>query len=521
MSLSKKTFLYSAIISGAIVTFMIIYFIFMLPSLYVNYIEKDNFQAVKSIHENYISYEDYGHIPLRNPTGAATIKIPKEGNEIYIYNKLGSLRITIKDEEILDFLNLVRDYTRNKEKLENMEEEHMEVLGERLKDLIENSKLKDNKVLSIDPVKNTSEGIYKEVSSKVDIISDNTVIYESNSTDGNNYYTNYAAVTLDNQEIIMTILPVMTPKIGEIKPIILESMPMIMVVSLLLIIVSTAVFSRKIVNPIENLVNQAVFIKDNVHRAIEPMKVEDKDEIGLLTETLNELYLKLSENMKELEEKNIYLHEQNERQEIFLRASSHQLKTPVAAASLLVDGMINEIGKYKDTKKYLPEVKKQLQNMRNIIDDILSLNINREGIRKEPVDLEKILENILKNQGVFIASRNLNVEKHLCTTIIDTDSNLIYEIIDGILGNAINYTPQGEKIKITLNHSNLVIENYGVTIDESLLPHIFDAFVSGNNTIKGHGLGLYISSYYSKLLGCSIDIKNVDNGVISTLCFND
>ena len=183
--------------------------------------------------------------------------------------------------------------------------------------------------------------------------------------------------------------------------------------------------------------------------------------------------------------------------------------------------MISEIGKYKDTKKYLPEVKKQLQNMRNIIDDILSLNINREGIRKEPVDLEKILKNILKNQEVFIASRNLNVEKHLGTTIIDTDRNLIYEIIDGILGNAINYTPQGEKINITLNHSNLVIENYGVTIDESLLPHIFDAFVSGNNTIKGHGLGLYISSYYSKLLGCSIDIKNADNGVIATLSFND
>ena len=44
----------------------------------------------------------------------------------------------------------------------------------------------------------------------------------------------------------------------------------------------------------------------------------------------------------ELEEKNRELAEENERQEIFLRSSSHQLKTPIAAALLLVDGMLNE-----------------------------------------------------------------------------------------------------------------------------------------------------------------------------------
>ncbi len=68
------------------------------------------------------------------------------------------------------------------------------------------------------------------------------------------------------------------------------------------------------------------------------------------------------------------LEEENERQEVFLRASSHQLKTPVAAAPLLVEGMMNEVGKYKDTKRYLPEVKKQLMAIRRIVEDILYLN---------------------------------------------------------------------------------------------------------------------------------------------------
>ena len=40
MNLSKKTFVYSAIISGTIVTLMIAYFVLMLPSLYVDYMKK-------------------------------------------------------------------------------------------------------------------------------------------------------------------------------------------------------------------------------------------------------------------------------------------------------------------------------------------------------------------------------------------------------------------------------------------------------------------------------------------------
>ena len=88
-----------------------------------------------------------------------------------------------------------------------------------------------------------------------------------------------------------------------------------------------------------------------------------KDEIGILGRNLQELYDTLEKNYRELEQKNNLLKEENKRQEVFLRASSHQLKTPVTAALLLTDGMINEIGKYKNVKQYLPEVKKQLQHM--------------------------------------------------------------------------------------------------------------------------------------------------------------
>lgn len=58
-----------------------------------------------------------------------------------------------------------------------------------------------------------------------------------------------------------------------------------------------------------------------------------------------------------------------------MRASSHQLKTPVAAAMLLIDGMIDEMGKYADVKTYLPQVKGKLIEMRDIVNNVLYLKL--------------------------------------------------------------------------------------------------------------------------------------------------
>lgn len=100
MNLSKKTFLYSAIISGTIVTLMIAYFVLMLPSLYVDYIKKLNFKSIKSVQTNYLRDGNYTNISSRNLSGTATIKVPMEGNSIFASNMFGSIKINIDDEEL-------------------------------------------------------------------------------------------------------------------------------------------------------------------------------------------------------------------------------------------------------------------------------------------------------------------------------------------------------------------------------------------------------------------------------------
>ena len=72
-----------------------------------------------------------------------------------------------------------------------------------------------------------------------------------------------------------------------------------------------------------------------------------------------------------------------------------------------------------------------------------------------------------------------------------------------------------------LSDSEIQIENSGVTIDEALLPNVFDPFVSSDESRKGKGLGLYVASYYSRLMGFELKIDNIENGVRTRLIFKE
>ena len=249
-----------------------------------------------------------------------------------------------------------------------------------------------------------------------------------------------------------------------------------------------------------------------------------------LADTLDDFYRKIRESYQELEEKNRELEEENRRQEIFLRASSHQLKTPIAAALLLVEGMMNEIGRYRETKVYLPKVKEQLLSMRKMVEEILYLNHCAENRKLQQTDVGGLLMQRLQSYQVELADRGIRAAVSGAESLsLYTDEMMITQILDNLLSNAVKYTPQGGYINIGLKESGgkekaeIRIQNSGAFIDGELLPHIFEPFVRGSqegaSSLDSHGLGLYIASYYAKKLGITISVQNGEDCVIAALVF--
>lgn len=515
MGLSKKTFLYSILLATVMVLFIIGYFVFMLPSLYVDYVMDSNLKSAIEIQKGYLENGSYENLGVKNSVGAFTFEIPKEGNTVYVTGEFFKLTAEIQDDELKNLLNDLRGVMDGDVTIEEFQTE----LGNFDKGKFDLGNLfPEDYPIRVQLEDGKGQRVYRDEGYKTHMIAENLIVYEAYVSDDNYGYTTYTAVGWTQDSFVITILPTMTPKMEEITPVVMGSLPMIIAVVFLLVLISSRLFSGKIVNPVIRLAGYAENARLAEKLQIEPFRTECQDEIGVLAEALNDLYEKLRENYLELEEKNRMLEEKNERQEVFLRASSHQLKTPITAALLLVEGMINEVGKYREVKEYLPQVKEQLLSMRKIVEDILSLNYRAEHPEAEDVALESLVEEVIRSYQVQIEGSRLNVVAK-GSQMISTDREIMKKIVDNLISNAVQYTPMGKRIEIEIGENSLVIRNYGAAIDEKLLPNIFDPFVSSEEGKKGKGLGLYIVSYYGRLLGCRVQIENREDHVFSKLIF--
>ncbi|MHB8129507.1 MAG: sensor histidine kinase, partial [Mobilitalea sp.] len=432
-----------------------------------------NYDSIVELQKGYMKAGSYENLEVKNPTGTITVEIPLTGDSFNIVNKFFRITVDVQNQKLQDILEKLRYYAKHKDEIMDISDDDFN-LTEIKEELLVNKELLDNYPLKFEFDLYKNENAFQEISSKIHIESDDLMVYESNVTDGHNYYTSYIAIGLMDNAIDITFLPIMTPSMEEIRLVVLRSLPMIVAVALLLILVSSQVFSRLIIHPVIKLANHAEYMKEAKNLKLEPIMITGNDEISSLGESLNGLYQKIQESYQELEVKNRYLAEENKRQEVFLRASSHQLKTPITAAMLLVQGMISEVGKYKDVKAYLPQVKLQLQSMQKMVEDILYLNHCSQNLQIELLSLPVLMEECMNSYRVQTEERALDITTEGKMSQLETDRELMKNILDNLLSNAIYFTPEGGKIKISYEEDRLCIINYGVTIDEELLPHIFD-----------------------------------------------
>lgn len=541
MKLSKKTLLYSLILALIMVLFLVGYFILMLPALYVSYAEDSNYEEIMAVHKNYMADGSYDKLSVKNAMNMVTLEIPGGENCVNIINAYMNLNVIIKDEELREIIREIKG------RLGNLNDDTTTVKEEELKDYftkIKDRLILDNMLPEDYPVELelsfNKESEWKKQSAKVMSVSDNRLAVETSVTDGNNYYTAYFVI--DNgkaDSLVISMLSVITPGMKEIRPIILQSLPMIVAVIFFLMLILSQIFSNKIVTPIIRLADYAGKLNLTRKDKMEPFDIgladknkehrskwrrkknpkHEKDEITELGETLYQLYEKLHSNYLLLGEKAQALEEENKRQEVFLRASSHQLKTPIAAALLLVEGMMDEIGKYKNTKETLPKVKEQIMSMKKIVEEILYLNHSTDDVQMSEISVDLAVKDVISAYQVQIQDREIALHVEGKPFTAWTNMEILKKIIDNLMSNAVNHTIQKGLIKIIYENPRLIIWNQGDNIPDSLLPHVFEPFVSSDDRQKGKGLGLYVVSWYGKLLEIRVEIKNTTDGVRVSLEF--
>lgn len=289
MNLSKKTLLYSIIISIVIVSFIVGYFTLMLPSLYVDHIQTQNYDSVVAVQKNYIQKRSYAATKVLNPTTTFTLELPKTGYRIYLAASLFHITIDVTDKELQSAIDKAREYAKDPKKINLLKKDEFDFTKIKEK-LIPNELFKENFSFNIYADTSDVKNPYTVTSEKLHILSDDLIVFEANITDATNYYTSFLAFGEDDTSYIITFAPTMTPSMEEIKPVLLRSLPMIAAIAFLLALLLSQLFSRLIVGPIVRLADHAASV-DLIHDSkLPPIPVKGHDEIASLGEILNQLY---------------------------------------------------------------------------------------------------------------------------------------------------------------------------------------------------------------------------------------
>lgn len=256
------------------------------------------------------------------------------------------------------------------------------------------------------------------------------------------------------------------------------------------------------------------------------------DEIGVLSESLNVLSRKLSATLSELQEANqrlqadIDLERKLEKQRIeFFSAASHELKTPITIIKGQLQGMLYQVGRYKDRETYLAQSLEVTDTLERMVQELLTISrLDTPGYicKKCNLNLSNLISDRLTAFEDLFVQKDLIIEQFISPEIyILGDIQLLQKVLDNLLGNAAVYSGAGNRIIVRLwkenERSNLAIENTGVHIPDENIPKLFEAFYrvdqSRNRQTGGTGLGLYIVKTILDLHDAKIEIVNTVQGV--------
>ena len=269
---------------------------------------------------------------------------------------------------------------------------------------------------------------------------------------------------------------------------------------MLLIILYKKSQDRKI-NEISNYMNSVL----NGNYSLDIRSYEE----GRLSILKNDIY-KITVKLKE--QTDMAINEKNNL-EMILSDISHQIKTPLTSMCVINDLLKSDKLSKKEKIEFLNKNESQLERIEWLVTSLLKLSRLDNGfvkLKKEKVEVAKLIDNCLNPLLIPIELKNQNVVKQIDNFEIDIDFNWFSEAIINILKNAHEHTNAYGTIKVEANdnsmYSSIIISDNGTGISKQDLPHIFERFYKGDNQKESIGIGLNMAKKIIDLSGGEINV---------------
>jgi heavy metal sensor kinase len=251
--------------------------------------------------------------------------------------------------------------------------------------------------------------------------------------------------------------------------------------------------SRRALAPVDEMTQaaRAISIQNLSSRLKSP---RTGDQLQRLSETWNDMLDRLEGAFKRLTQ--------------FTADASHELRTPIALIQTTAELALRRERSPEAYKDALQQIVLDAERTSRLIEDLLTLARADAGLPSLPMDrleLAPLVRDVCKQGGLLAEARQVELKADVPDAPVYVRGNdpALRRLFLVLLDNAIKYTPPGGSVAVSLaacpGGATVSVQDTGVGIAESALPHIFERFYradpSRNRADGGSGLGLSIAKW--------------------------
>ncbi|MFQ4140769.1 ATP-binding protein [Chlorogloeopsis sp. ULAP02] len=237
------------------------------------------------------------------------------------------------------------------------------------------------------------------------------------------------------------------------------------------------------------------------------------DEIGQLTEVLNEMVAQARERQQRIEVRNQQL-------EDMISALSHDLRTPLLATRATLDGMLK--GAFGPVscvwKEVFQEFRQANEDLLKLVEALLDVSRYEAGygarLNYEPLNWERIfVKAIAQIQATSKREPTLVYKISQSLPIVYGDELEIRRVVQNLLDNAVRVSEPSKEIFLQVasfgkTQVKISVRDYGSGIAPQDKERLFHRFIQGRGRRGKSGLGLYLCRQIVEAHGGKIGVES-------------
>lgn len=213
-----------------------------------------------------------------------------------------------------------------------------------------------------------------------------------------------------------------------------------------------------------------------------------------------------------------------QRQSVFLAATSHELKTPITSLRLYLDTLVDRDPPPPKRAELVAIMQQDLRRLTELIDRLLqaqALAGNKQPLPLQALELGEETQLVLDGAKGRIETLGLTLNSALEPGLVAmADPERWQVVVSNLLDNAMKYSTRGGKIEVALSrqgrHARLEVTDEGAGIPPAEAERVFQRFYRVGNEdtrrTQGTGLGLYLVREIAKSFGGNARVGRTDTG---------